>query len=345
MRTARSSRTRPSGDVARYLVRRLLWACFQFFVATLVTFLIFFVIPGNRAGHKATYAAPPGFVEHLRHSLGLDLPLYQQYGLFVWNIIRHASLGYSFNDGASVRWVIGQDAPVTGSLVLGGAILWLLVSIPLGVVSGLWPRSLVDRAGMLFALVGVSAPAVWTGLILAYVVGFRLGWTPIASYCNFFPSHQAGACSGPGRWAYHLVLPWLTFMLVFAALYVRLIRASVLATMSEDYVRTARAKGASTRRIVVHHVLRNSLLPVVTILGMDLGLAIGSVIFTESVFNLPGLGQELVTAALNDDRALVVGIVIVTTVAVIVFNLVVDIAYAWLDPRIRLVEPRSGEAA
>ena len=322
--------------MARFLLGRLVWAVHLFFLATLVTFVIFFVIPSNRAGHKATYAAPPGFVRHIRHALHLDLPLYQQYWLFVWNMVRHLSLGYSFADGASVRWIIGQDAPVTGSLVLGGAVLWLLVSIPLGVVSALRPRSLVDRAGMIFVLVGVSAPAVWIGLILAYVVGFELGWTPIAGYCNFFSSPAAGVCSGPEQWAYHLILPWLTFMLIFAALYVRLVRATVLATMSEDYVRTARAKGASTRRLLAHHVLRNSLLPVVTILGMDLGLAVGSALFTESVFNLPGLGQELVTAALNDDRPLVVGIVVVVTVAVIVFNLLVDLAYAWLDPRIRL---------
>jgi len=322
--------------MGRFVLRRLFWAVFLFIVATLVTFLIFFVIPSNRAGHKATYAAPPGFIKHLHHVLHLDLPLYQQYWLFLWNIVRYLSLGYSFNEGASVRWILGQDAPITGSLVLGGAALWLLVSIPLGVASALRPRSLVDRAGTTFALVGVSAPAFWIGLILAYVVGFKLGWTPIAGYCNFFPSHQAGVCSGPGAWAYHLILPWLTFMFIFAALYVRLVRANVLATMSEDYVRTARAKGASTGRLLVHHVLRNSLLPVVTILGMDLGLAIGSAIFTESVFNLPGLGQELVTAALNDDRPLVVGIVVLTTAAVIAFNLMIDLAYAWLDPRIRL---------
>jgi peptide/nickel transport system permease protein len=319
-----------------YLVRRLLWTAFLFIVATMVTFLIFFVIPSNRAGHKADYAAPPGLVRHIDHELHLDLPLYQQYWLFLWNIIGHGSLGYSFQNGARVRWVIGQDAPVTGSLVLGGAVLWLLISIPLGVLSALRPRSLVDRAGMAFVLVGVSAPSFWIGLILTYLVGFRLGWTPIAGYCNFFPSRHAGICSGPGQWAYHLLLPWTTFMLVFAALYVRLIRANVLETMSEDYVRCARAKGASGRRILVHHVLRNSLLPLVTILGMDVGLAVGSAVFTESVFNLPGLGQELVTAALNDDRPLVVGIVVFTTMAVIVFNFLVEVAYAWLDPRIRL---------
>ena len=321
-----------------FLVRRLVWALFLFLVATLVTYLIFFVIPGNpvpiAAGSGAT--ATPQFLAHVRHVLHLDLPLYQQYWLFVWNMIRHASLGYSFRNGTSVRWIVGQDAPVTASLVFGGAVLWLAVSIPIGILSALRPRSLLDRAAMGFVLVGVSAPAVWIGLILAYVFGFKLGWTPIAGYCNFFPSHEVGGCSGPGPWAYHLILPWVTFMFLFAALYVRLIRASVLETVSEDYVRTARAKGAPGRQVLAHHVLRNSLLPVVTILGMDLGLALGGAVFTESVFNLHGLGSELVTAAQNNDLPLVVGIVVFATIAVIVFNLVVDVAYAWLDPRIRL---------
>src|SRR5215475_9866584 len=320
-----------------FLVRRLLWAVFLFFVATLFTYLVFFVIPGDpapiAAGSGAT--ATPQFLAHVRHELHLDLPLYQQYWLFVWNLIRHGSLGYSFRNGASVRWIVGQDAPVTASVVLGGAVFWLALSIPLGILSALRQRSLVDRAAVVFVLVGVSAPAVWVGLILAYVFGFELGWTPIAGYCNFLPGRDATACSGPGNWAYHLILPWLTFMLAFAALYVRLIRASVLETVDEDYVRTERSKGAPASRVLAHHVLRNSLLPVVTILGMDLGLAVGAAVFVESVFNLHGLGAELVTAALNQDLPLVVGIVLCTTIAVIVFNFLVDVAYAWLDPRIR----------
>jgi peptide/nickel transport system permease protein len=324
--------------VVRFLVHRLLWACFLFLAATIVTYLIFFVVPGDpvriSAGSGAT--ATPQLLAHVRHELHLDLPLYQQYWLFVWNLVRHGSVGYSFRNGASVRWIVGQDAPVTASVVVGGAFLWLALSIPIGILSALRPRSLVDRAAMGFVLIGVSAPAVWIGLILAYVFGFRLGWTPIADYCNFFPGGRGVTCSGPGQWAYHLVLPWLTFMFLFAALYVRLIRANVLETISEDYVRTARAKGASGRRVLVHHVLRNCLLPIVTILGMDIGLAVGAAVFVESVFNLHGLGAELVTAAQNEDLPVVVGIVVFTTLAVIVFNFVVDVAYAWLDPRIRL---------
>jgi peptide/nickel transport system permease protein len=220
--------------------------------------------------------------------------------------------------------------------VFGGAFFWTLLAIPTGILSALRPRSILDRTTMLFVLIGVSAPAVWIGLILAYVFGFKLGWTPIADYCNFIPSHQIGVCSGPARWAYHLILPWMAFMFLNAAIYTRFVRASMLETMSEDYVRTARAKGAPATRVTLHHVLRNSLLPTVTMMGMDISLSLGGAVFTETVFNLHGLGQDLIGAALNDDLPLVVGITIFATLAVIVFNFIVDVVYAMLDPRIRL---------
>jgi peptide/nickel transport system permease protein len=322
--------------VGYFLIRRLFWACFLFLVATVVTYIIFFVIPTNPAELAAGKAAKPEIVAHISHKLHLDLPIYQQYWLFLWNMLRHASLGYSFRFGTSVRWVVAQDAPVTASLVFGGAFFWLLAAIPTGIISALRPRSLLDRTTMLVVLIGVSAPAVWIGLILAYIFGFKLGWTPIADYCNFFPSHTTGVCSGPVRWAYHLILPWMTFMFLFAAIYTRFVRASVMETSSEDYVRTARAKGASPPRVLVQHVLRNSLLPVVTMLGMDISLGLGGAIFTETVFNLHGLGQDLVGAALNDDLPVVVGITVFATLAVILFNFIVDVVYAYLDPRIRL---------
>jgi peptide/nickel transport system permease protein len=271
----------------------------------------------------------------IRSSLHLDVPAYQQYWIFVWNIIRHQSLGYSYRDGASVRWIIGQDARVTGSLVFGGAFLWLVIAFPVGIVSALRPRSLFDRLSMVFVLFGISAPPFWFGLILAYIFGFRLGWTPIADYCDFFPN-ASGTCGGPALWAYHLILPWITFALLFAALYARLIRANMLETSTEDYVRTAWAKGASRRRVVIHHVLRNSMLPLVTMLGMDVGLALGGAIFIERVFNLPGLGGELVASAFTGNVPVIVGIVVFVTLAVIVSNFIVDVAYAWLDPRVRL---------
>jgi peptide/nickel transport system permease protein len=167
--------------VTTFVIRRLFWAFFLFLVATVITYIIFFIIPTNPAELAAGKASKPAIVAHISHELHLDLPIYQQYWLFLWNMLRHASLGYSFRFGTSVRWVVAQDAPVTASLVFGGAFFWTLLAIPTGILSALKPRSLLDRTTMVFVLIGVSAPAVWIGLILAYFFGFKLGWTPIAT--------------------------------------------------------------------------------------------------------------------------------------------------------------------
>jgi peptide/nickel transport system permease protein len=177
---------------------------------------------------------------------------------------------------------------------------------------------------------------VWVGLMLLYLVGFRLGWTPINGYCGIMPTHEIGTCGGFWPWMSHLILPWITLAIGSAALYTRLIRANVMETLSEDYVRTARAKGASSQRVLVQHVLRNSMLQVVTILGMDLGLLLGGALFIEVVFNLPGLGQQILSANNRFDLPVIVGITMFACLAVIVFNFIVDVLYAWLDPRIRL---------
>jgi peptide/nickel transport system permease protein len=322
--------------VVRYLIRRTFWAIWLFFAATFITYVIFFLIPSDPGRlHAFGFTASPVQASKIQSELHLDVPFIQQYWIFVWNLIRHGSLGYSFQNGASVRWILGQDARVTASLVFGGLMLWLVISIPIGIISALKPRSIFDRFGMVFVLFGISAPPVWLGLILAYVFGFRLGWTPIADYCNFFHS-AGGECSGPAHWAYHLILPWTTFMFLFAAIYVRMIRAGVLEASSEDFVRTARAKGAPSRRVVAHHILRNSMLPIVTMLGMDIAIALGGALFVEQVFNLHGVGLELLQSAHAGDVPVVVGVVVFVTVAVIVANFIVDVLYAWLDPRIRL---------
>jgi peptide/nickel transport system permease protein len=187
---------------------------------------------------------------------------------------------------------------------------------------------------MTFVLVGVSAHPIWIGLILAYVFGFRLHVFPITGYCDFV--NPSTDCGGAVQWAYHLCLPWLTFALLNAALYVRMIRANTLETMIEDYVRTARAKGAPEWLVLRSHILRNALLPVATMLGMDIGLAFGGAVFTETVFGLPGLGQTAVAGLNNYDIPTVEGVIVFATVAIIVFNLLVDLLYAWIDPRIRL---------
>ena len=318
-----------------FVIRRFFWAIWLFLVATIITYIIFFVIPSDPATIACGTHCTPQIIAHVRHSLHLDIPIYQQYWIFLWNIVRHASLGYSFYDGTSVRWILGQDSRVTGSLVFGGLFFWLLISVPIGILSALKPRSLLDRAGTVFVLVGISAPTVWFGLMLAYTFGYKLGWTPIADYCNFFPN-SSGTCGGPARWAYHLLLPWVTFTFLFAAIYVRMIRSTVMETVNEDYVRTAWAKGASRRRVVIHHILRNSLLPVVTMLGMDIGVALGGSVFIENVFTLHGLGQELVIATHRDDVPVVVGIVVFVSLAVIAANFLIDLTYTWLDPRVRM---------
>jgi peptide/nickel transport system permease protein len=320
--------------VFQYLVRRLLWAIVLFIAVTLVTYVIFFITPSDPARLAAGQGATPADVQRVAERLHLDEPIYQQYGRFLWELVGHQSLGTSFVNRQDVNDIVVRSAPVTASLVFGGAIMWLLVSIPIGIISALRPRSLIDRAGMVFVLIGLSAHPVWIGLILAYFIGFKLGWTPITGYADFFnPTTEAG---GPVQWAYHMILPWMTFALLFSALYVRLIRANVMETMNEDYVRTARAKGAPEGQVIRSHVLRNSMLPVVTILGMDIGLALGGAIFTESVFSLPGLGRQVLVSYENFDLPVIQGVVVFSTLCIIVFNLIVDLLYAWIDPRIRL---------
>jgi peptide/nickel transport system permease protein len=322
--------------VIQFLVRRIFWAFFLFLAATGVTYVLFFVIPSDPARIAAGKAATAPLIKHIRHMMGLDLPLYHQYWNFVWALVRHGSFGYSYVNGEPVRSMLAQEIPVTASIVLGGVILYLLIAIPTGVISALRPRSIMDRVGMVFVLFGVSAPSVWVGTMLLYLVGFRLGWTPISGYCGIKPTSAFGECGGFWPWFSHLILPWVTLAIGSAALYTRLIRANVMETLSEDYVRTARAKGASPKRVLVQHVLRNSMLQVVTILGMDLGLLLGGALFIEFIFGLPGLGQQILTANNSFDLPVIIGITMFACLAVIAFNFIVDCLYAWLDPRIRL---------
>jgi peptide/nickel transport system permease protein len=327
--------------VTRYLIRRLLWAVLLFFAVTVVSYILFFVIPADPARQFAGKGATPATIAKAKHYLHLDEPIYQQYGRFVWRLIYHHDLGHSYYNRESVNHIITDAAPVTASLVLGGAFFWMLIAIPIGVLSALRPRSLLDRGAMTFVLIGISAHPVWIGLIFAWFFGFYLHqhgspiYAPISNYADFFnpPPGQPG---GPVQWAYHLILPWLTFMILFAALYVRMIRANVMETLNEDYVRTARAKGAPESQVLRSHVLRNAMLPVVTMLGMDIGLALGGAIFTESVYGLPGLGRTAVQALQNYDTPTIMGVIVFATIVIIVFNLVVDLLYAAIDPRIRL---------
>jgi peptide/nickel transport system permease protein len=322
--------------VIRYIIRRLLWAVVLFIAITLLTYVIFFMIPADPARKACGQLVTPACVKQARKNLGLDKPVYVQYGRFLKRVVVDRSLGHSFANRQDVNTIIAKAAPVTASLVFGGAITWLLISIPIGILSALRPRSLLDRSAMTFVLIGISAHPVWLGLIFSWFFGYKLGITPIAGYCEAFSPPEGAACGGVVQWFYHLILPWITFAILFAALYVRMIRANVLETLNEDYVRTARAKGAPESRVMVKHVLRNAMLPVVTMLGMDIALGLGGAIFTESIYGLPGMGRTLIVSLTGDDLPTTQGIVVFATLAIIIFNLIVDLLYAVIDPRIRL---------
>jgi len=321
-----------------------MWAFVLFVAVTVVTYIIFYAIPADPARLACGQRATPECITRAAHYLGTDRPLYVQYGKFFGRLMpfsfsggphfKEPNLGRSFTNRESVNFVVGQAAPVTASLVFGGAIFWMLIALPVGILSALRPRSLLDRGAMVFVLVGISAHPVWIGLIFAYFFGFKLGLFPITGYSCFFDCGQPQ--QGPVQWAYHLVLPWATFAILFAALYARMIRANVMEALGEDYVRTARAKGAPEWLVTRSHVLRNALLPIVTMLGMDIGIALGGAIFTETVYGLPGLGKTLITAVEGFDLPTVEGVVVFATLCIIAFNLFVDVLYAFIDPRIRL---------
>ena len=313
-----------------YVVKRLAWAVVVFLAVTLSTYIIFFVVPTNRPGN----IQGRDITTDVTQATGIDGPVYRQYGEFLWRIVTVHSLGRSTTSREDVNDMLRRTVPITASLLFGGAVFWMLVSIPIGILSAVRPRSLLDRATMIFVLIGISVHPVWLGLALIYIFSWKLQLVPVGGYCDLFYSGSSETCGGPTQWALHLLLPWATFGLLFAALYVRMIRAQVRETMHLDFVTTARAKGASEWRVLRTHVLRNAMLPVVTMLGMDLGVAFAGAVFIERVYGLPGIGMLAVRSLQRQDLPPIMGIIVVVTIAILVFNLLVDLLYAWLDPRI-----------
>jgi peptide/nickel transport system permease protein len=314
-----------------FVIRRLAWAVLLVAVITLITFVIFLGIPNNSIGSRQGLVAPNLQAQwHLEHH-----SLLGKYGLFLDHVVVHGDLGSSLRQPLTVRQILSSALPVTLSLVIGGTLLWLFLAFPIGLLSALRPRSLLDKGLMIFVLVGVSAHPVWIGLMLSYFFGFKWHLFPVGGYCDL-RYNPTNLCGGPRYWAFHMVLPWITFALLFAALYARMVRASVLEALGEDYVRTARAKGAGSWRLLRRHVLRNALLPVISMLGMDVGLAFAGAIFIETVFDLPGMGQVLYKALASNDQPVIMGVALVVGIAVALANLAADVAYCWIDPRVRL---------
>jgi peptide/nickel transport system permease protein len=317
-----------------FVFKRLVWAVILAWLTTLICFLIFFALPRNQPGSNRQ-----GIVQANLNS-AYDLhsdSLPRQYVTFIQHVV-HADLGESLRQPEAVTQMIHDAAPVTLSLIIGGTIFWLLIAFPIGILSALYPRSLIDKGLMALVLVGVAAHPVWLGLIFSYTLGYRAHIFPIAGYCNIhYDPNSPYQCGGPRYWAYHMVLPWFTFSLLFAAFYARMIRASLLETMEEDFVRTARAKGASQARILRKHVMHNALIPVVAMLSMDMVvISFTGIVFVETVFQLPGLGRVLYQALTSADLPVILGISIVVSFTVVIFNLVADIVYCLLDPRMNL---------
>jgi peptide/nickel transport system permease protein len=317
--------------VLAYVVRRSLWAVVLCFALAAITFVIFFVIPSNQIGNVRHRES----TTNINESVGLSGPVWLQYVRFL-NALAHGSLGYSWRSGhQTVGSMIFNAAPVTASLVFGGVLVWLLIALPIGILSALRPRSLLDRTATIFVLIGISVHPIWLGLILLWVFSYKLHLFPMGLYCDVINPSPGAECGGAIQWFWHMILPWVTFAALYAALYMRMIRANVLESLSEDYVRTARAKGASELRVVRHHALRNALLPVATMLGMDIGIAMGGTIFVETVFSLPGLGKMLYRGLQTYDLPVLVGVVTFMTFSIVVLNLVIDICYRLCDPRVR----------
>jgi len=318
--------------LAAFVLKRVVWAFVLAVLVSFITFVLFFVVPDITRVARSTSADQ--LISLARQFDVQGQSVFEQYGHFMWRFLRHGDLGRSRLDAQPVMDRLTSALPVTAGLVIGGALLWLLIAFPIGILSALRPRSLLDRAGMIFVLIGVSAHPVWIGLILSYFLGYKLHLTPIAGYCDFFD--QRLKCGGAVDWAYHMLLPWLTFALLFAALYTRMIRAMVLETLQEDYVRTARAKGAGPSRVLRVHVMRNAMLPLVTMIGMDVGLAFAGVLFVETVFDLPGVGGLLYNGTRNLDLPVVMGVFMVVSLAVVFANMLADIACMVLDPRVHV---------
>jgi peptide/nickel transport system permease protein len=318
--------------MVRYIIRRVIWMFVLLALVSALTFVIFYVLPtGDPAAVRAGRLATPELIARIRRDLGLDDPLYVQYWAYMKAVVLHFDFGFSYVTGQSVRDTIVARLPATISLTGGALVIWLAVALPVGTISAIKRRSLLDRLTMGGALLAVSAPVYWLALVALYLFANDIGAIPIFDGVGSY----VGITEDPGRWLGSLLLPWLVLAAGFAAIYARLLRSNLVEVMSEDYIRTARAKGLPERRVIWHHGVRAAITPVVTILGLDVGMLLGGSILTERVFNIPGIGRYAYDSIHSQDLPAIQGTVLFAAFFIIVANLVVDIAYAFLDPRVR----------
>jgi peptide/nickel transport system permease protein len=331
--------------VLAYISRRLAVSFFILLAASFAVYVIFAFLPFDPAALTCgKNCNDPGIIEANRRRLGYDLPFFTQYFIFLKGLFfgrsfgegaalincPAPSLGYSFQQHACVTDLIGEALPVTFSLAIGAIVMWLALGIGLGILAARFRGRIVDRLSTIFVLIGTSLPTFLTGLILLVFVVIRWGLIPFPSgnYTSFFEN--------PFEWAQILFLPWLTLAFAYAALYTRFVRSSVIDTSNEDYIRTARAKGLSEGVILGKHTLRAALAPIATMAGLDFAGLLGGAILTESVFNLPGLGRLAISAVTKYDLPIIVATTLLAAFIVVIMNLIVDILYAYIDPRVRV---------
>jgi peptide/nickel transport system permease protein len=318
--------------MGRYIIRRLLWVIVLLIVVSAVTFIIFYELPSaDPAVLRAGRSPNPALIASIRHNLGLDKPIYVQYWRYMKGVVLHFNFGYSYQFSQPVRTMIFQRLPATISLTVGAVIVWLLIGLPIGILSAVRSRSVMDRTAMGGALLAISAPSYWLGLVALFLFANDIGIVKIFDGAGTY----TGLTADPGRWFGSLLLPWLVLAAAFAAFYSRLLRANLIEVMSEDYIRTARAKGLSERRVIFRHGVRSAITPIVTVLGLDIGGLLGGAILIETVFNIPGVGRLAYQGIENADLPVIQGTVLFGAFFIVFANLIVDIVYAFLDPRVR----------
>lgn len=315
-----------------FLIRRILTGIVVVWIVASAAFLLFFARPVITVARQlAGRAATPQVINEVIRNLGLNQPIAVQYWHFIDNLL-HGNLGFSYFTGESVDTMVRQDLPPTASLLVGGLVLWLVVGLAVGIISATRARSLFDRLSNVGVLIGLSMPTFVIGeLLILYI------FVPLNEHgIKFIDTGYAGPSQGLGPWVGHMLLPWITLAAVQAAVYTRLSRGQLLDTLGEDFIRTARAKGLSERRVIFRHAVRAALTPVVSQLGVDIGQLLGGAVVVETVFSLDGLGQVSVQAIDTDNGPVIVGFVVFAAVFVVLANIVVNMVYALLDPRVRI---------
>jgi peptide/nickel transport system permease protein len=320
--------------MGRYIIRRVLWILVLMILITLITYLMFYLLPSTdparlRLGRNPG-PDPEARLAVIRHQLGLDKAWYVQYWTYVKNLVWHFDFGHTYTQDNDVRSLLFARIPNTLFLVTGAAILWLFSGLVIGSISAVKRGSAIDRIAMGSALVAISAPVYWLGLVTLYLFADDIGIVKIFPGVGSYQDAHGFFAKIPT-----LILPWLVLAAAFTAIYARLMRGNMIEVLSEDYIRTARAKGLTERVVIVRHAARSALTPVVTVFGIDVGVLMGGAILTETVFNIPGVGRLSYEAIQRNDLPTIQGTVVFLALGVCVMSLVVDILYAFLDPRVR----------